>query len=134
MDIDPTTTQITNANETNNVNAQPTQSNPIPQIIELLDKLNASDADTIKQLQDYINQNPMSLNTIFAGMSVYSYAASLSLLALESVHEAFLLVRSYFKKLFKQYPFEIRDVNGYSPLHNAVEFNLPQQTKYLLKP
>ena len=114
------------------ISPPPTQSNPTPKIIELIDNLNASDADSVNQLQDYITQVPVSLNTIFADMSVYSYAASISLFALESVHEAFLLVRSYFKKLYKQYPFQIRDVNGYTPLHNTVEFNLPQQTQYLI--
>lgn len=104
-----------------------------PKIIELLDKLNGADANTIQELQRYINQDPLSLNIIFAGMSVYSYAASLSLLALETVHEAFLSVRSYFKKIYKQYPYEIRDTNGYTPLHNAVEFNLPEQAKFLIE-
>ncbi|NBO99343.1 MAG: ankyrin repeat domain-containing protein [Proteobacteria bacterium] len=136
MDSDTTAMDTT----TDNVTAMDTTTTkpipiptPIPKIIELLDQLNQTDTDSIKQLQDYILQNPMSLNIIFAGMSVYSYATSLSLLALETLHETFILIRPYFKKVIKQYPYQIRDTNGYSPLHNAVEFNLPQQAKYLLE-
>jgi len=113
-------------------NTTPEKPKPVPKIIELLDQLNETDTNSIKQLQDYILQNPMSLNIIFRGMSVYSYATSLSLLALETLHETFILIRPYFKRVIKQYPYQIRETNGYSPLHNAVEFNLPQQTKYLI--
>jgi ankyrin repeat protein len=64
---------------------------------------------------------------VFAGMSVYAYAASLSLTLLQTVHETFLKTSS------KESPWNVKGNMGYTALHYAVEFNLLDELQYLLE-
>lgn len=84
-----------------------------------------------KTLFSYITDHPDDLYKHYNGMTVYSYATSSSLEALQQVHEAYIAVQH---TLFDSYelPYEVSSYNGYKPIHFAVEFNHVQQLEYLM--
>jgi hypothetical protein len=114
------------------------QPKPVPKIFTFINQIEQiSDPIELQKLQSnlalYVQQDPYSLYVIYAGMTPYSYATSTSIRCLQALHEAFLQIRGYFIKLRKILPFDVKSTNGYSPLHFAVEFNLPEQLTFLIE-
>jgi hypothetical protein len=99
---------------------------PVPSIFKLLDSIHSKN-DTLENLEKHILASPQDTLLVFGGMSVYAYAASLSLPLLQSVHEAFMKVNQ------KEYPWDVKGDMGFTALHYTVEFNLVDELQYLVQ-
>jgi hypothetical protein len=105
-----------------------------PKIFQLLDSI-IFEKEDVKKLESHILEFPQDTFIVFAGMSVYAYAASLSFQLLQTVHETFL--KSAFEETItltnRISPWDVKGNMGYAALHYAVEFNLLDELQYLLE-
>jgi hypothetical protein len=97
-----------------------------PKIFQLLDSI-IFEKEDVRKLESHILEFPEDTLIVFAGMSVYAYAASLSFQLLQTVHETFLKTSS------TESPWDVKGNMGYTALHYAVEFNLLDELQYLLE-
>jgi hypothetical protein len=102
---------------------------PPPKIFKLLDSIHSKN-ESIEHLEKHILASPQDTFLVFGGMSVYAYAASLSLPLLQSVHETFMKVN---QKEYKDPPWNVKGDMGFTALHYTVEFNLVDELQYLVQ-
>lgn len=100
-----------------------------PSIFKLLDSIHSKN-ESLENLDKHILASPQDTLLVFGGMSVYAYAASLSLPLLQSVHETFMKVN---QKEYKVLPWDVKGDMGFTALHYAVDFNLVDELQYLVQ-
>lgn len=114
---------------------------PVPHIFWLMDeytnRLENTDAGWTAdglQITQHILEHPYDLYLIFAGMSVFAYAACISLECLQAVHAGYLHIQAKENGQpdHPVPPYDLKGFGGYTALHSTLEFNLTQEATYLI--
>lgn len=100
-----------------------------PVIIDLINAYEHNYPDANVKLKNHILRNPKDLLLSHAGMSVYGYAACMTLQCLKDVHESYLTVKD---SLEGNKPYEIIGEGNRTALFDAVEYNLVHEVHYLV--